>query len=362
MSSGPSIAVLMPNWNDARFLPRSIRSILDQPVKPDEIVIVDDGSTDNSVEVIRREIAGEPTAKLVTSEANHGIFAALELGMRHLRSEYVLFLAANDFLLPGIFARAKQCLARNPGIGLWSAMSWLVDEKDRPIRLHPSAVIALRDKAFTPDQCVSLAYRIGNWFTGSTLVYNREKLVAVGGFNPEYGATTDLFAAFALASLHGASFSPVPFAGIRVHQGSYSSRTLEDTAGLEKINESLHAIGPKVSPRLFTPGFLDRMALRYRFSAVRASRGGAIGAIARLTGGWKSRALAVVDKLPGQALRMLSAYLVLVPFDAWPHFRYRVLGWVFVRIRASMPDVLRGRPPAGRPDSAARRQEADKLE
>jgi hypothetical protein len=330
----------MPNWNDGRYLVRCLRSILDQPVQPDEIIIVDDGSTDDSVAIIQAELAHEPRARLIRNEANLGIFASLEVGMRHLRSDYVLFLAANDFLLPGIFARAKACLARSPGIGVWSAMSWLIDEADRPIRLHPSAVIALHDATFTPEDCVRLAHRLGNWFTGTTLIYHREKLAAVGNFNPGYGATSDLFAALAVASLHGAAYSPQPFGGIRVHQGSYSSRALEDPAGLEKLIEQVRTYGTRVSPRLFSPSFLHRTALRYRFSAVRASRGAAVATVGAITGGVKGRLLAIVERIVPRRLallRMVLAYFILVPFDVWPAFRYRALGWALVRFRATIP-------------------------
>lgn len=238
-TAGPSIAVLVPNFNEARYLVRCLRSILDQPVKPDEIIVVDDGSTDNSVALIQTELAHEPRAKFIRNEANLGIFAALEVGMRHSRSEYVLFLSANDFLLPGIFARAKACLARSPGVGVWSAMSWLIDEADRPIRLHPSPAIAFRDATFPPEDCIKLAHRLGNWFTGPTNTLNREKLIAAGGFDPRYGAASDLLATFAVASLHGAAYSPEPLAGIRVHHGSHTSRSLADPAGLEAVMELL---------------------------------------------------------------------------------------------------------------------------
>src|SRR5436190_22107103 len=75
-------------------------------------------------------------------------------------------------------ARARACLARHPGVGLWSAMGWLVDEEDRIIRLHVSPVVALGDAYLPPQECVRLAYRVGNWFVGSTVVYHRDPLEA----------------------------------------------------------------------------------------------------------------------------------------------------------------------------------------
>src|ERR1700704_1669534 len=124
----PSIAVVVPNWNDARYIERCLRSLFEQAVPPDEVVIVDDCSTDGSVPLIRRLIEGKPWARLIENRENLGVYGAINEGYQHTRSEYVLFLASNDFVLPGIFEHAKRALAASPAsVGLWSAMAWFVD-------------------------------------------------------------------------------------------------------------------------------------------------------------------------------------------------------------------------------------------
>src|SRR5207244_340055 len=116
--------------NDARYLARCLRSVLEQPVPPDELIVVDDQSTDDSVQRIRALIDGCSYARLIENPRNLGAYGATEAGLKHSGSEYALFLSSNDFVLPGIFARAKRGLAGRPGIGLWSAMAWLVDDAD----------------------------------------------------------------------------------------------------------------------------------------------------------------------------------------------------------------------------------------
>src|SRR5687767_10241544 len=188
-----SLSVVVPNRNDAKYLPRCIRSIVAQEVKPDEFIILDDVSTDDSVDVIRREIAGHPFARLEINPKNlgGGGVGNANKGLRLAKSKFLLFMGANDFVLPGHFARMKACLERYPHAGLWSAMVWLVDEQDRYIRMHPSPVVALGDHYFTGEQCRGMVRKFGNWLTGQTTVYRREALIELGGLDASLKGLND---------------------------------------------------------------------------------------------------------------------------------------------------------------------------
>jgi len=334
--TGPSIAVVIPNYNDVRHLPRCLRSVLEQADGPQEVIVIDDQSTDESVAVIRALIGADSRAQLLVNAVNCGTNRTIAEGLRRVRSDYVVFLAANDFLLPGMLACARDCLARSPGAGLWSAMAWLVDEDDRAIRLHPSAVVAVEDTYLPPERCAMLAHRLGHWFTGTTATYHRETLLAAGGFDAVYGAPADLFAALAVSAMKGAVFTPEPFAAIRIHQSSYSSRALGDVARIEQMLEDLGARAPRLAPQMFTPAFIARTALRFRFACVRATGGAALAEIAtRVTGG-RRIALHFVQRLVPAwlpALRIAFAFVILRPFDILPALWYRLAGWVFVRLR-----------------------------
>jgi glycosyltransferase involved in cell wall biosynthesis len=311
----PSVAVIVPNRNDAGYLPKCLRSVLDQAVRPDELIVVDDCSTDDSIAVASALLADMPHARLVRNSANLGVYGAIHEGLRHCTSEYVLFLSANDFVLPDIFARAKACLARCKRPGLWSAMAWLVDDADRRVRLHPSAVVALGEACLSPARASLLARRLGNWFTGPTVIYRRDALEAVGRFDPAYGGLADLFAALAVASLHGAGYSPEPLGAIRIHPGSYLSSTLANRESVDAMMDRLRRRGPEMAPALFTPFFIDRTTRRIQFAARRAA-----GAA-----------------LPG----LLIAFLRLRPFDLWPAIWNRALGWLFVQLREKKRNALR---------------------
>jgi hypothetical protein len=222
-------------------------------------------------------------------------------------------------------------------------MAWLVDESDRPIRLHPSPVVSVSDTVFSPQRCIELAHRHGNWFTGTSLTYRREALDEAGRFNKAYMGLSDLVTALIVASRHGAAYSPEPLCAIRRHAHSHLERTLADSARLEEIVAGIAGHGSRVAPSLFTPGFIERMSRRFRFASVRSSRSATLASIAAASTPGTGRALRLVDRLVPRMfpmLRVAFAFLILRPFDLLSTLWYRMLGWALVRSRTRWPSSV----------------------
>lgn len=91
----PLVTVIIPCYNHARFLPIAIKSVLNQTYNPIEIVVVDDGSTDNTKDVA----LGFTEIKYIYQE-NAGLSATRNKGLQESKGDYVLFLDADDFLYP----------------------------------------------------------------------------------------------------------------------------------------------------------------------------------------------------------------------------------------------------------------------
>lgn len=330
------ISVVIPNFNDGHYITRCLDSILNQEILPDEVVVVDDCSTDNSVEIIRSLLQGRENVTLIQSPKNLGVYGALELGTRHTSGNYLMFVAANDFVFSGIFAHAKRCLSRHPGVGLWSAMGWLVDEEDRPIKALALAVPSLQDRYFSPEESVRLAQRLGNWFAGPTVVYHREIYEAVGRFNPALRGLADLVCALMVAVKRGATFSPVPYAVFRLHEGSYLVGTLVKPEILLPLLRELAVIGRRTAPELFTDEFTERTIRRFVFTAVRASGGKQMSVYTQVLGISLARRITLIDRFISakhRRLRTILAFLLLRPFDIWPSLFNRFCGTAFVAIR-----------------------------
>lgn len=128
----PTLAVVVPNRNDAVFLVQCLNSLITQTTLPDQIIFVDDCSSDDSNNIAVKLLDGIPGVTLIRSDQHIGTMAALNLGLSKVKSDYVLFLSSNDYLDNKIVEAAKKSLAKeNKNIGIWSAMVRIEDPAKR---------------------------------------------------------------------------------------------------------------------------------------------------------------------------------------------------------------------------------------
>lgn len=102
-----SISVIIPVYNAEKYLEQCVRSVLDQTQQDIEVICVDDGSTDDSLELLNR-LAKEDQRLTVLTQANRGAGAARNNGLRHAQGEYLSFLDADDFFEPQMLESALR--------------------------------------------------------------------------------------------------------------------------------------------------------------------------------------------------------------------------------------------------------------
>jgi len=113
------IAVVMPLYNMEPYIERSLQSVFSQTFQPKEIVIVDDGSTDNSVEVV--ESLNCPLIRIVQQE-NAGVSAARNRGATEAQCEYVAFLDADDVWYPNHLEVTAHLIECYPQCGVFATL------------------------------------------------------------------------------------------------------------------------------------------------------------------------------------------------------------------------------------------------
>ena len=107
------LTIIIPTFNYGHFLPRTLRSILQQEVEGLEVIIVNDGSTDDTETVLQKYTAASNVNVQVIAQDNFGPSVARNVGLRHAQGEYILFLDADDELLPDSLSPLLQTLKQN---------------------------------------------------------------------------------------------------------------------------------------------------------------------------------------------------------------------------------------------------------
>lgn len=114
------ISVIISSYNYGRYLEEAINSVIDQAYKDWELIIVDDGSNDNSVEIIKSYCAKDERIKLFqhADKLNHGLKETLLLGLEHATGDWVAFLESDDYLSPYNLAKKVEIIKKYPEIKL----------------------------------------------------------------------------------------------------------------------------------------------------------------------------------------------------------------------------------------------------
>jgi glycosyltransferase involved in cell wall biosynthesis len=172
------VSVIIPCYNQAHYLGEAIASVLGQTYSHYEIIVVDDGSTDDTV-LVATQHAGVRCLR----KKNGGLAAARNTGLRESRGDYVIFLDADDRLLPDALAAEVSCLDREPTCAMAYGHVRLIDGAGRPLA-SPEQV------AVESDHYVELLRRNFIWTPGA-VIYRRATLDEVGEFNGSVSASAD---------------------------------------------------------------------------------------------------------------------------------------------------------------------------
>jgi glycosyltransferase involved in cell wall biosynthesis len=136
MMDKPLVSIVTPSFNQTRYIETTIRSVLEQEMPSIEYIIVDGGSNDGSVDVIRRY--ADKLAWWV-SEKDKGQTDALNKGFSQAKGEILAWLNSDDTYEPGAVAAAVKYLSDHPEIGMVYADTNFIDEKGRVIGRFPAA-------------------------------------------------------------------------------------------------------------------------------------------------------------------------------------------------------------------------------
>lgn len=245
----PTLAVVMPNYNHARLLPRALDALLKQSFKASEIIVLDDCSTDNSRDVLKDYASRFPEMKVIENVENLGAVGNMNKGLSLVNSDYVCYAAADDFVHPGFFEKVISGLAKNRGLGLGFSVGEWIDEATGVVS-HVGAGLSGEDESLGCEALIEAEIGGRLMIPSNACIFRVDALREVGGFDPQLKWHCDWFSMYTLAFRYGICFVPEPLAVFFMHAAGYSARTDEKVKEHEGVMKA-------IVDKLETPEFSD---------------------------------------------------------------------------------------------------------
>src|SRR5262245_59707312 len=220
--AAPRMSIVVTNYNHGHLIGEALAAIAGQTVAPFEVVVVDDGSTDDSVTRLQALAAQMPWLRLHRHAVNRGVNAAVNTGLDIVRGDFVLFSAADDCLSSEMVERASAAAAAFPLAGIVFSDHAEMDVDGASRRLIPLDLPKVC-RYFSGGEFVRLMQSNFFFFHVSSVWFNADLLRALGGFPPAVKWHGDLLVAYAAAFERGAVYAPEAVSYFRVVPGSYGS-------------------------------------------------------------------------------------------------------------------------------------------
>jgi glycosyltransferase involved in cell wall biosynthesis len=241
----PKVSVVIPTYNRARLLQECLESVMSQSFNDFEIIIVDDGSTDNTSELVKKY-----PVKYVYQE-NQGAHAARNRGIALSKSEYIAFIDSDDIMLKDALKMGVEILDRHPEAGFSYGQGYIMDEEEKISKLLKAP---WKNAGVRPGTEEIGELILGNHITSHTVVRHR-CLDEVGGYNPDFKiGSMDYELWVRLAKKYAVAYLSAPVMKYRMHRDTITGRRSldEKEKTRSKILEYVFTdpeIGPRFLPR-----------------------------------------------------------------------------------------------------------------
>jgi len=235
----PTVSVIIPNYNHARFLRQRIDSVLSQTYRDFEVFVLDDASADGSRQVLEAYV-GHPQVAMRLSHTNSGsTFAQWNKGVKLAQGKYVWLAESDDFADNTFLERLVPVLDQHPGVALVKARSLKVDEEGHhiPNTVEDPATRDWReDFVIDGEEDCRLQLEHGNSISNaSAVLFRRQVYLDVGGADESFRMCGDWLLWAKMMMEGDFAYCAEPLNRYRYHEGSVRSACL--TNGIRDIED-----------------------------------------------------------------------------------------------------------------------------
>lgn len=280
--SYPRISIVTPSYNQGQFLEQTIDSVLSQNYPNLDYIIIDGGSTDNSIEIIKKY---SPYLSYWVSEPDHGQSHAINKGIQVANGEWLAWLNSDDYYLPGALHIVGQFLLQHPDARWVVGTTKIIDGPNEGLFVPERGAELLKKKNYIPGRW--LDYVCTKWSGTSTPQISsfwwRAAVIEVGGIDERYhyAMDHDLYGRLAYAG-YDPQIIPETLAVFRKHNDQKTNQGLtpflrEETQIVEDWIDRLSGDDKKtmqvyhrtIQQRLFIANLDETLELTSRYYALR---------------------------------------------------------------------------------------------
>ena len=224
-------SVVIPAYNAEQWIERTVDSALAQSMTDREVIVVDDGSTDRTADLLRRY----GSAITLLEQENAGVAAARNAGCRVASSDHLAFLDADDVWEPGKLARQMAVFEEDPALVLVHCGVVMIDAEDQPL---DGTIIRGMRGAVHRNLLLQEAVISGG---GSGAVYARWAFESVGGFDERFSTSADWYLWLRITSLGPVAMVDEPLLRYRIHDSNmHANVDAERTDMFRGIREAIN--------------------------------------------------------------------------------------------------------------------------
>jgi glycosyltransferase involved in cell wall biosynthesis len=226
----PIVSICIPAYNAARWIGDAVSSALGQTIEDCEVLVVDNSSTDDTVEIVRS--SADPRLRVVVNETNLGAVRNFNRCAALARGRYVKYLHADDVLYPSCCEQMAELLDEAPGVGLvFAPRDVLLEHPDDPTEQEWLERYGVLHARFTSLERVNDGRRLfREWLDvgvhenlvgePTAVMVRRECLERLGGFNPGLWQLVDVEMWLRILLHYDVGFLPEPLCAYRHHESS----------------------------------------------------------------------------------------------------------------------------------------------
>ncbi|BAZ45964.1 putative glycosyl transferase [Chondrocystis sp. NIES-4102] len=238
MIQQPWLSVIIPTYNGGKYLVAALDSVVLQQDTEIECVVIDDGSTDNTLEIIQ-SYQDKLRIKLITKARQGNWVATTNIALAAATGEYACFLHQDDLWLQGRLALIKSAIALYPQANLYLHDAVFIDQHGKPLGLW-RCPFGKRQKIISADT-MRQKLLIQNFIAIPAPIFKRQTALQLGGLNQQlwYTADWDFWLKLASQSPGNTCYLPKPLAAFRVHP---ESQTIRRSSSLGEFRQQMRAV------------------------------------------------------------------------------------------------------------------------